>query len=126
MSVSPQTQRRPSRDPSSISRNQLGEGHDDDRPDKCRPAYLIEEQLSQASPYLLRELLTQFIKTLKPAEADAVCRAAYGTPSRVATMIDRIVHHAAMPAPNGANYRICGGGIDSLFSVCITADNTDT
>jgi len=45
------------------------------------PARLIEEQLSQASPDLLRELLTLFINTLMSAEADAVCGAAYGTQS---------------------------------------------
>ena len=45
------------------------------------PARLIEEQLSQASPDLLRELLTVFINTLMSAEADAVCGAAYGTSS---------------------------------------------
>jgi transposase-like protein len=45
------------------------------------PARLIEEQLSQASPDLLRELLTVFINTLMSAEADAVCGAAYGTQS---------------------------------------------
>jgi transposase-like protein len=45
------------------------------------PARLIEEQLSQASPDLLRELLTLFNNTLMSAEADAVCGAAYGTTS---------------------------------------------
>jgi putative transposase len=45
------------------------------------PARLIEEQLAQASPDLLRELLTLFINTLMSAEADAVCGAAYGTQS---------------------------------------------
>ncbi len=44
-------------------------------------ARLIEEQLAQASPDLLRELLTVFINTLMSAEADAVCGAAYGTQS---------------------------------------------
>ena len=49
------------------------------------PARLLEEQLAQASPDLLRELLTTFINTLMSAEADAVCGAAYGTvsPERV-------------------------------------------
>ena len=42
---------------------------------------LLEEQLAQASPDLLRELLTTFINTLMSAEADAVCGAAYGTSS---------------------------------------------
>ncbi len=45
------------------------------------PARLIEEQLAQASPDLLRELLTVFINTLMSVEADAVCGAAYGTTS---------------------------------------------
>jgi putative transposase len=43
------------------------------------PARLLEEQLAQASPDLLRELLTTFIDTLMSAEADAVCGASYGT-----------------------------------------------
>jgi len=49
------------------------------------PARLIEEQLAQASPDLLRELLTTFINTLMSAESDAVCGAAYGitSPDRV-------------------------------------------
>jgi putative transposase len=45
------------------------------------PARLVEEQLAQASPDLLRELLTTFINTLMSAEADAVCGAAYGSVS---------------------------------------------
>ena len=45
------------------------------------PARLLEEQLAQASPDLLRELLQTFINTLLSAEADAVCGAAYGTTS---------------------------------------------
>lgn len=48
-------------------------------------ARLLEEQLAQASPDLLRELLQTFINTLLSAEADAVCGAEYGTvsPGRV-------------------------------------------
>lgn len=42
------------------------------------PARLLEEQLAQASPDLLRELLGTFINTLLSAEADAVCGADYG------------------------------------------------
>ncbi len=45
------------------------------------PARLLEEQLAQASPDLLRELLQTFINTLLSAEADAVCGAGYGTTS---------------------------------------------
>ena len=49
------------------------------------PARLLEEQLAQASPDLLRELLGTFINTLLSAEADAVCGAGYGerSPERV-------------------------------------------
>jgi putative transposase len=49
------------------------------------PARLLEEQLAQASPDLLRQMLQVFINTLLGAEADAVCGAAYGTvsPERV-------------------------------------------
>ena len=49
------------------------------------PARLLEEQLAQASPDLLRELLGTFINTLLSAEADVVCGAEYGevTPERV-------------------------------------------
>src|SRR4051794_31270611 len=42
------------------------------------PARLLEEQLAQASPDLLRELLQTFINTLLSAEADSVCGAGYG------------------------------------------------
>src|ERR687898_695126 len=45
------------------------------------PARLLEEQLAQASPDLLRELLGTFINTLLSSEADAVCGAAFGTVS---------------------------------------------
>ncbi len=44
------------------------------------PARLLEEQLAQASPDLLR-VLTTFINTLLSAESDAVCGAAYGATS---------------------------------------------
>ena len=49
------------------------------------PARLLEEQLAQASPDLLRELLQTIVNTLLSAEADAVCGAAYGasSPERV-------------------------------------------
>src|SRR4051794_10100893 len=48
------------------------------------PARLLEEQLAQASPDLLRELLGTFINTLL-SEAAAVCGAEYGatSPERV-------------------------------------------
>jgi transposase-like protein len=45
------------------------------------PARLLEEQLAQASPDLLRELLTTFLNTLMSAQADSVCGAEYGQSS---------------------------------------------
>jgi putative transposase len=38
----------------------------------------LEEQLAQASPDLLRAMVTTFVQALMGAEADAVCGAAYG------------------------------------------------
>ena len=49
------------------------------------PARLLSEQLAQASPDLLRELLTTVINGLMAAEADAVCGAEYGTRSEQRT-----------------------------------------
>ena len=45
------------------------------------PARFLEEHLAQASPDLLRDMLSTFINTLLSADADAVCGAAYGTVS---------------------------------------------
>ena len=45
------------------------------------PARFLEEHLAQASPDLLRDMLSIFINTLLSADADAVCGAAYGTVS---------------------------------------------
>ncbi len=42
------------------------------------PAEFLHEQLAQASPDLLRELMEGFVNTLLSAEADSVCGAAYG------------------------------------------------
>jgi putative transposase len=42
------------------------------------PARFLHEHLAQASPDLLRSLLTTMIDTLMSAEADAVCGAAHG------------------------------------------------
>ena len=49
------------------------------------PAQFLTEQLDQASPDLLRDLLTTFVNALLSAQADAVCGAGYGerTPERV-------------------------------------------
>jgi transposase-like protein len=50
-------------------------------PSSIDPARFLDEQLAQASPDLLRQMLTTFINTLMSAEADAVCGAEYGTRS---------------------------------------------
>src|SRR3712207_8092995 len=50
-------------------------------PSSIDPAHFLHEQLAQASPDLLRQMLTTFINTLMSAEADAVCGAAYGARS---------------------------------------------
>src|SRR3954447_5377887 len=49
------------------------------------PAAFLHDQLAQASPDLMRELLTTFVNALLSADADAVCGAAYNarTPDRV-------------------------------------------
>ena len=56
-------------------------------PSSIDPAQFLHEHLSNASPDLLRLMLTTFINTLMSAEADAVCGAAYGqvSPERVNT-----------------------------------------
>ena len=45
------------------------------------PARFLHEHLEQASPDLLRSMLTTFIDALMSAEADAVCGAEYGARS---------------------------------------------
>jgi putative transposase len=47
----------------------------------------LEEQLAQASPDLLRAMVTTFAETLMGAEADAVCGAGYGERSNERTNI---------------------------------------
>src|SRR3954453_5486241 len=56
-------------------------------PSSIDPTAFLHEQLAQASPDLLRQMLTTFINTLMSAEADAVCGAEYGvrTAERVNT-----------------------------------------
>ena len=47
-------------------------------PSSIDPARFLHEQLAQASPDLMRELLSTFIDALLSAEADAVCGAGWG------------------------------------------------
>ncbi|MDN5805053.1 MAG: IS256 family transposase [Microlunatus sp.] len=42
------------------------------------PARFLDEQLAQASPDLMRDLLSTFVNALLAAQADAVCGAGYG------------------------------------------------
>jgi putative transposase len=49
-------------------------------PSSIDPARFLDEQLSSASPDLLRSMLATFISALMSAEADAVCGAPYGMP----------------------------------------------
>ena len=50
-------------------------------PSSIDPTRFLHEQLGQASPDLLRSMLTTFMNTLMSAEADAVCGAPYGESS---------------------------------------------
>ena len=50
-------------------------------PSSIDPAFFLHEQLEQASPDLLRQMLSTFINTLMSAEADAVCGAECGARS---------------------------------------------
>ena len=45
------------------------------------PARFLDEQLAQARPDLLRQMMSTFVNTLRSAEADAVCGAEYGARS---------------------------------------------
>src|SRR3954449_13504623 len=51
------------------------------------PTAFLHEQLAQASPDLLRQMLTTFINALMSAEADAVCGAEYGARSSERTNV---------------------------------------
>jgi putative transposase len=56
-------------------------------PSSIDPARFLSEHLEQASPDLLRQMLTTFINTLMSAEADAVCGAEYGARSAERTNV---------------------------------------
>ena len=56
-------------------------------PSSIDPAHFLHEQLAQASPDLLRQMLTTFINTLLSAEADVVCGAGYGERSSERTNV---------------------------------------
>ncbi len=56
-------------------------------PSSIDPAQLIHEQLAQANPDRLCQMLTTFIHTLMSAEADAVCGAVFGERSEARTNV---------------------------------------
>ena len=62
-------------------------------PSSIDPAHFLHEQLAQASPDLLRQMLTTFINTLMSAEADAVCGAGYGERSTERTNVRNGYRH---------------------------------
>ena len=62
-------------------------------PSSIDPAHFLHEQLAQASPDLLRQMLTTFINTLMSAEADAVCGAEYGARSAERTNVRNGYRH---------------------------------
>lgn len=71
-------------------------------PSSIDPARFLDEQLAQASPDLLRQMLTTFINTLMSAEADAVCGAEYGARSPERTNVRNGYRHRdfdTAPAP---------------------------
>ena len=49
-------------------------------PSSIDPARFLHGQLASASPDLLRSMLTTFVNTLMPAEADVICGAPYRVP----------------------------------------------
>jgi transposase-like protein len=56
-------------------------------PSSIDPTRFLHEQLAQASPDLLRCMLTTFVNTLMSAEADAVCGAGYGERTEARTNV---------------------------------------
>ena len=70
-------------------------------PSSIDPAHFLHEQLAQASPDLLRQMLTTFINTLMSAEADAVCGAEYGARSAERTNIRNGYRHRDFDTRSG-------------------------
>ena len=80
------------------------------------PAVFLHEQLAQASPDLMRELLGTFINALLSAQADSVCGAEYGTRSadraNRATATGTVTSTPA-PGPSTWRCRSCARGPSS-------------
>src|SRR5213592_1286696 len=62
-------------------------------PSSIDPTRFLHEQLDQASPDLLRQMLTTFMNTLMSAEADAICGAPYGEASPERTNVRNGYRH---------------------------------
>jgi hypothetical protein len=79
-------------------------------PSGIDPARFLHEQLDQASPDLLRQMLTPFINTLMSAEADAVYGAEYGvsqSPRSGAHRFDLVGTELAVGGHDGHVERLC-------------------
>lgn len=70
-------------------------------PSSIDPARFLHEQLAQASPDLLRQMLTTFINTLMSAEADAE----YGTRSAERTNVRNGYRSPGSSTPAPARWR---------------------
>ena len=67
------------------------------------PARFLPEQLKQASPDLMRQMLTTFINALMSAEAEAVCGAEYGQISADRTYSRNSYRHLDFDTRTGTN-----------------------
>ena len=85
------------------------------------PARFLHDELAQASPDLMRDLLTTFVNALLSAQADAVCGAEYGTrdPQRVNR---RTATWTPEPAPSMSPSRSCVRG-RCFRSGCCSGDD---
>ena len=87
-------------------------------PSSIDPAHFLHEQLAQASPDLLRQMLTTFINALMSAEADAVCRAGNGQRSNERTN----VRNGCRPRELDTRAGILEVGIPRLRTGCYFPD----
>ncbi len=89
------------------------------------PEQFLHEQLAQASPDLMRDMLETFINTLLSAQADSVCGAEYGTRSQAAATAATGTDTATSTqgsAPWTWRCRSCGRARTSPTGCCSAAD----
>lgn len=84
--------------------------------------HLLEEQLVQAGPDLLRELMTTFLNTLMSAQANSVCGADYGT--RSDERLNRFSHFTRLVSPDSS--LVTPGRVPSSISAWATQRLTDS